>query len=119
VQTDQTMSKTISSASAVSSDGEIQRGNQHLGNVANGTVTQTRGYVPVVQLSGDGGQRLDMRPADESSSTGTGLAKEVFAGSVNHAKAMAATIAKTTPPAVDVAAGSGHPGGLPMTIHIR
>jgi hypothetical protein len=54
-----------------------------------------------------------------ASTTGHGLAAEVFAGNVNHAHSLPPTIAPMLPPATDVNAGAHQVGGLPANVHIR
>ena len=113
---DQTRTASSSSSSVNNSNGEAQF---VAGNTVQGTVTQTAASVPVMQLSGEGGQRLDRRSADESVTTGKGLAAEVFAGSVNHARHEAPKVAICTSPAVNVHADTTRPGGLPKNVNIR
>jgi hypothetical protein len=136
----------FASALPATSNGEQQRGNQSASPSFNGTVTQTAGSAPVIQRSGDSGQRLDKRTTTNAKSTGKGLAREVFAGSICHAKhspppeaigtgtglpaevfpgsasptmKIAAIVALCTPPAVDVHADTRRSGGLPKNVHIR
>jgi hypothetical protein len=92
--TDQSNSRFPCSSPTVTSNGEMQRGNQHLGNAINGTVQVSSGSAAVVQASGEGGQWLDKQETVKAVATGRG-------------------------PIVDVAAGSGHPGGLARNVNIR
>ena len=94
VPTDQSNSRFPCSSPTVTSNGEMQRGNQHLGNAINGTVQVSSGSAAVVQASGEGGQWLDKQETVKAVTTGRG-------------------------PTVNVAAGSGHPGGLARNVNIR
>lgn len=158
---------------AATSNGEMQRGNQDTSPTCNGSVTSTAGTSHVNQISGEGGQRLDLKATSKAEVTGSGLPKdafpassglgryikppravvtnrglarevsassscqvglsstpeavvtghglpaEVFADSVNAAKNLAPVTAVPTSTPVEVHAGFGHPGGLPMNVIIR
>jgi len=136
----------VGSASATNSNGELQQGNQNSSPSFNGTVTKTTSSSPVIQLSGEGGQRLDKKRTPKAITTGHGLPRTVFAGSANQVKhsepSKAAItgkglptevfpgssnltmnalpeIAIVTSPSIDVNAGTAHPGGLPVNVNIR
>ena len=136
----------LASASAINSNGELQQGNQNSSPSFNGTVTKTTGSSPLVQLFGEGGQRLDKKRTPKAITTSHGLPKTVFAGSASQAKhnepSKAAItgkglptevfpgssnltmnappeIAIVTSPSIDVNAGAVHPGGLPVNVNIR
>ena len=136
----------IASALPIDSNGEQQSGNQDTSPTCNGTVTASASSAPVIQRSGDNGQRPNRQTATKAASTGRGLPQEVFAGSVCHAKhspppeakgtgtglpaevfpgsasptmKIAATVAKCTPPAVDARGETDRPGGLPTNVNIR
>jgi hypothetical protein len=94
VPTDQASSRFPCSSPTITSNGEMQRGNQHLANAINGTVQASSSSAAVTQASGEGGQRLDKQETVRAVSTSRG-------------------------PAVDVAAGSGHPGGLAKNVNIK
>jgi hypothetical protein len=66
---------------AATSNGEMQRGNQDTSPTCNGSVTSTAGTSHVNQISGEGGQRLDLRATAKAESTGTGLPKDAFPAS--------------------------------------
>ena len=116
---DRAGSRTPCSSPTITSNGEMQRGNQHLGNISSGTVTVSAGSGAVVQAFGEGGQLLDMKAIELAVSTGRGLPKNVNAGHENHARFIPPAPAIGIPPAIDVAAGTSHPGGLPTNINIR
>ena len=136
----------LASASATNSNGELQQGNQNSSPSFNGTVTKTTGSSPLVQLFGEGGQRLDKKRTPKAIVTGHGLPRTVFAGSASQAKnsepSKAAItgkglpaevfpgssnfavntlpeIAVVTTPSIDVNAGAAHQGGLPVNVNIR
>jgi hypothetical protein len=108
---------THASASAINSNGEQQRVQNRA--MANSGVTVSAASVPLTDFSGDSGHRLDMHAPDESRSTGTGLATEVFPGTVNHARMTPPDIAVPLPPSVNVQADTRISGGLPINVHIR
>ena len=116
---DRAISRTACPSPTISSDGEMQMANQHLGNLANGTVLVSAGSGAVVQASGENGQ-LPNKPATvTAATTGHGLPRDILTASQNHARMIPPEIADCRPPAVDVAAGSGHPGGLATNVNIR
>ena len=117
--TDQASSRTPCTCPTITSNGEMQRGNQHLGNASNGTVTVSAGSGAVVQASGEGGQRLDRRAIEKAVTTGRGLPKNILAGNRSHSKFIPPEIASGMPPAIDVAAGSSRPGGLATEVNIK
>ena len=117
-EADQTrVPNTHASTSVNNSNGEQQRVHDHA--MANNGVTVSAASVPLTDLSGDSGHRLDMRSPEEAQSTGTGLAAEVFPGAVNHARMMPPVIAPLLPPSVNVPADTRTSGGLPINVHIR
>lgn len=145
-QSDPARSCGIASASAVTSNGEQQRGHQDTSPSYNGTVTKTEGSAPLKQLSGEGGQRLDRQRTPKAKTTHVGITREIFAGLVSFVrnseppraattgKGLPAevfpgsaspticsppTIAICTPPAVSIQADTGRPGGLPVNVNIR
>ena len=117
--TDQASSRTPCKCPTITSDGEIQLANQHLGNTASGTVTVSAGSGAVVQASGEGGQRLDRRTMARAVTTGHGLPVNILAGNESHSRFIAPKIADCMPPAIDVSAGSGRPGGLATNVNIK
>ena len=117
--TDRASSRTPCSSPTMTSNGEIQLANQHLGNATSGTVTVSAGSGAVVQASGDGGQRLDRQSIVRAMPTGRGLPRNILADNKSHSRFIPPEIAVGIPPAVDVAAGSGHPGGLATNINIK
>ena len=117
--TDQASSRTPCACPTVTSNGEIQLANQHLGNATSGTVTVSTGSGAVVQASGEGGQRLDRKAIERAVTTGRGLPKNILAGNKSHSRYIPPEIAVGIPPAVDVSAGSGHPGGLATNVNIK
>lgn len=119
IPTDRAISRTPCASPTITSNGEMQRGNQHLGNAQNGTVTVSTGSGAVVQASGEGGQRLDRQAIKKAVPTGHGLPKNVMADDENHSKLILPVIAPGRPPAIDVSAGSGRPGGLATNVNIR
>jgi hypothetical protein len=96
----------------------MQLTNQHLGNITNGTVKVSAGGG-AVQASGEGGQRLNKQAIVRATSTGRGLPRNVLADNKSHSKFIPPEIASTLPPAISVAAGSGHPGGLATEVNIK
>ena len=170
---DPSRSMPTGSGLAATSNGEQQRGNQDTSPTCNGSVTSTAGTSHVNQISGEGGQRLDLKatakaevtgsglprdsfpassalgkyarppravvtnrglakevsassscqvgpaPTPEAVVTGHGLPTEVFADSVNSAKNIEPPQAIPLPTPVEVHAGSGRPGGLPMNVIVR
>jgi len=117
--TDSAISQTGRSSMAITSNGEMQHKNQHLGNATSGTVLVSAGSGAVVQAQGEGGQFLDKRKTVRAETTGRGLPKNIHAGTRNHMHLIPPTIAASTPPAVDVTAGVTHPGTLPTNVFIR
>lgn len=114
---DQTRSRTTSSASAVSSNGEIQTVS---GNTIQGTVTVTEGHVPTIQLSGDSGQRKDLRAAEPGASPlGSGLVREVNPADAAPGRHPGAAEVACHPTARNVNAGISRPGGLPANVNVR
>ena len=93
VPTDRASSRTPCSCPTITSNGEVQLGNQHLGNASSGIVKA----VP----------------------TGRGLPKNILAGNKSHSRFIPPEIATGLPPAIDVAAGSGRPGGLATEVNIK
>jgi len=114
---DHSVSSTISSASSVNSNGEVQIANSLA--LCQGTMSVTKCYGSLVHASGEGGQRLDHQKAVQAASTGQGLPANVDAGTVNHAMYMGPNIALCSPVAVTVNAGSLQPGGLASNVNIR
>jgi len=90
-----------------------------LGNATSGTVTVSTGSGAVVQASGEGGQRLDKKTIERAVSTGRGLPKNILAGNKSHSRFIPPEIAIGLPPAVNVSAGSGRPGGLATEVNIK
>jgi hypothetical protein len=82
---------------------------QSMGSMSSASVTNSNGEI----------QRLDLKTPEVAATTGTGLATEVFAGSVNHSKVIPPQIAVATSPAIDVKAGNQTPGGLAANVMIR
>ena len=117
--TDRASSRTPCATPTITSNGEVQLTNQHLGNASSGTVTVSAGGGAVVQASGEAGQFLDKQKAVRAVSTGRGLPKNVLAGNKSHSRFIPPEIAVGIPPAIDVAAGSGHPGGLATNVNIK
>lgn len=119
VATDQASSRTPCASPTITSNGEVQLANQHLGNATSGTVTVSTGSGAVVQASGEGGQRLDKKTIERAVSTGRGLPKNILAGNKSHSRFIPPEIAIGLPPAVNVSAGSGRPGGLATEVNIK
>lgn len=119
IPTDRAISRAQCSSPTITSNGEMQQKNQHLGNVTSGTVTVSPGSSAVVQAHGGDSQFLDLRKATMAAPTGKGLPKNIYAGNKSHARLIPPAIAVGTPPAIDVAAGSHHPGNLPTNVNIR
>ena len=119
VPTDSASSRTPCSSPTITSNGEMQHKNQHLGNATSGTVLVSAGSGAVVQAHGEGGQFLDKRKTVKAESTGKGLPKNIYAGNRSHMHMIPPTIAVGTTPAVDVTAGVTHPGGLPTNVFIK
>ena len=102
------------SAAVTTSNGEQQRresqptpravstGRGLAQNVSAGSTSQVRGIAAVSAIS-----------------TGQGLPMEAFPGSANLARSISPEAAACTPPATDVNACSGHPGGLPINVIIK
>lgn len=82
-------------------------------------VTVTPGSVPLVQLCGDVGSRVDVCPAAVAQVTGRGLAANVMADGQGSTRSVPPTIARCTPVAVDVSAGSSRPGKLAANVMVR
>ena len=106
VPTDRASSRTPCACPTITSNGEVQLANQHLGNASSGTVTVSAGSGAVVQASG-------------AVSTGRGLPKNILAGNKSHSRFIPPEIASGLPPAIDVSAGSGRPGGLATEVNIK
>lgn len=98
VPTDSASSRTPCSSPTITSNGEMQHKNQHLGNASSGTVLVSTGSGAVVQAHGEGGQFLDKRKAVQAESTGKGLPKNIYAGNKNHMHMIPPLIAVCTPP---------------------
>ena len=109
---------SLSSASLVFSDGDAQRPAQ-LDTIGSNGVTVSTSSAPLLNLSGEGGQRIDRRAPDVAVSTGQGLPAEVHADFVSHARPLLPDIAQTTSPAVTVNANTNCSGGLPTNVLIR
>ena len=117
---DQTqLQSSIASASLTNSNGEQQRLNLNLDAIGSNGVTVSAASVPLVSHSGDSGQRLDHKTADQAPATASGLAVEVFPGAVNHARASLPDISIPLPPAVNLAADTRIRGGLAINVNIR
>lgn len=83
-------------------------------------VSVTVSSAPVVNVSGDHAQRLDMRGPVVAESGSKGLPVNVSADSVSHAKYTPPTVAQTFRPAVNLAADTSvKGGGLPKNVLIR
>ena len=119
VPTDRASSRTPCACPTITSNGEVQLANQHLGNASSGTVTVSAGSGAVVQASGDSGQRLDRQTIVRAVTTGRGLPKNILAGNKSHSRFIPPEIASGLPPAIDVSAGSGRPGGLATEVNIK
>lgn len=119
VPTDSASSRTSCSSPTITSNGEMQHKNQHLGNATNGTILVTSGSGAVVQAHGEGGQFLDKRKTVRAEITGRGLPKNIYAGNKSHMHMIPPTIAIGTTPAIDVTAGVTHPSGLPTNVFIK
>lgn len=117
--TDQGGARTRCSSPTVTSNGEMQRGNQHIGNVSSGTVQVSAGSGAVVQASGETLQFIDRRQSTIAVTTGRGLPTDVMAGQVNHARFNPATKAVGSSPAVTVPAGNAQSGGLAVNVNIK
>jgi len=59
------------------------------------------------------------RATVSSSPTGTGLPAEIRPDSASHVRSSAPAVASTTPPATDIRADAGRPGGLPRNVYVR
>lgn len=119
-EADQTRAPSSASSNSVNnSNGEQQRAHDNIGALASSGVTVSAPSVPLTNLSGDSGQRVDRRSPDESHTTGTGLAAEVFPAAVNHARYAPPVVATPLPTSVNVQADTRGPGGLPINVHIR
>ena len=117
---DQTqLSNSLASASAINSNGEQQRSHPNVHSMASSGVTVNQTSAPLQDFSGDSGQLLDLRLPTPSQSTGSGLAAEVFPGSVSHAKFGPPPTAIALPPAINVPADTRRSGGLPKNVNIR
>lgn len=102
------------SAAVTTSNGEQQRrenqptpkavstGRGLTQNVSAGSTSQVRGLTLM-----------------KATSTGQGLPMEAFPDSANLAKSISPEEAACTPPAMDVNASSGHPGGLPTNVIVK
>jgi hypothetical protein len=108
----------ISSAALVNSNGEEQRP-ADMDAIGSNGVSVSTSSAPLVSASGEGGQRLDKRTADQSESTHTGLATEARPDFVSHVVPSLPTIAETTSPAITVNADTRRAGGLPSNVMIR
>ena len=117
--TDRASSRTPCSSPTMTSNGEIQLANQHLGNAAGGTVTVSAGSGAVMQSSGDGGQWLNRQKIVRATPTGQGLPRNIQVSDASQARHIPPEIAKRLPPAVNVAAGTDRPGRLPANVNIR
>ena len=118
VPTDRASSRTPCVSPTITSNGEVQLANQHLGNASSGTVTVSAGSGAVVQSSGEGGQFLDKQRAVRAVSTGRGLPKNILADNKSHSKFIPPEIAAVIPPTINVAE-SNRPGGLAANVNIR
>jgi len=78
---DPSRSMPTGSGLAATSNGEQQRGNQDTSPTCNGSVTSTAGTSHVNQISGEGGQRLDLKATAKAEVTGSGLPRDSFPAS--------------------------------------
>jgi hypothetical protein len=86
VSTDRAISRNPCACPTVTSNGEVQIGNQE---------------------------------AVRAVSTGHGLPRNVLADNSSHSRFIPPNIAISTYPAIDVAAGSGRPGGLAKNVNVK
>ena len=118
-EADQTqVAGAVSPATLVTSNGEEQRP-ADMDAIGSNGVSVSSSSAPLINASGEGGQRLDKRTADISEATHTGLAAEARPDFVSHVVPSLPTIAETTSPAVNVDADTRRAGGLPSNVMIR
>lgn len=109
---------TIASASHINSNGEEQRPAQ-LDTIGSNGVSVSASSAPLISSSGEGGQRLDKRPADTAVPTHNGLPTEARPDFVSHVVPSLPVIAQTTSPAITLNADTRRTGGLPTNVLIR
>lgn len=106
-------------APTVHSDGDCQR--KDLTGVSGSRgVTATMSSAPVVSISGDSGQRLDLQGPVSSQIVSKGLPTNVSVADASVARYQPPTVAQTFRPAVNLAADTSvKGGGLPKNVLIR
>lgn len=102
------------SAAVITSNGEQQRRE----NQPTPKAVSTGRGLPQNVLAGSTSQVKRIATV-QAISTGQGLPMEAFPGSANLSKNISPEEAAYTPPATDVNASSGHPGGLPINVIIK